>query len=116
MSKTLSKLLQEAMDLNLPQNYMKRKQELEKAIVETQHKYKDITCRNDTRICTECLNELKKQQVIDERMHNQKLIDNIVRKLLWDSFQKKIVVDVDMMKDKRTGEVLSPEVDYTYYK
>ena len=49
-------------------------------------------------------------------MHNQKLIDNIVRKLAWDSFQKKIVVDVDMIIDKRTGEVLGPEVDYTYYK
>ena len=41
---------------------MKTKQELEKAIAETQRKYKDITFRNDTPICTECLNELKKAE------------------------------------------------------
>ena len=72
MSKNaLSKLLEEAKELNMPRrNCMKAKQELQKAIAETQLKYKDIFFGNDASIYTQCLNQLKKQQIIDERMHN----------------------------------------------
>ena len=49
---------------------MKMKQELEKTIVETQQKYKDIIFGIDTPICKEPLKKLKKQQMIDERGHN----------------------------------------------
>ena len=45
---------------------MKKKQELQKVIVERKCKFEDIFA-NDTRTCIECLNELKKQQMIDER-------------------------------------------------
>ena len=46
--KKLSKLLQEAKEFNiLLRDFMKIKQELEKAIVETQRKYKDIIFGND---------------------------------------------------------------------
>lgn len=45
---------------------------------------------------------------IDDRMYNQKLLDGAVKMLAC----KNIVVDGDM-KDKRKGEVLFPEVDYT---
>ena len=46
--KKLSKLLQEAKELNIPlRDFMRMKQELEKAIVETQQKYRDIIFRND---------------------------------------------------------------------
>ena len=40
---------------------MKRKQDLEKTIVEPQCKYKDIIFGNDTPIYKQRLNELKKQ-------------------------------------------------------
>ena len=71
MSKNaLPELLEEAMQLNIPRrNCMKVKQELEKAIAETQLKYKGIFSRNDASIYTEFLNQLEKQQVIDKRMH-----------------------------------------------
>ena len=59
--KTLPKLLQEAKELNIPyRNCMKTKQELEKAIIETQRTYKYIIFGNDTPTCAECLNELQK--------------------------------------------------------
>ena len=57
--KILSKLLQKAKELNiLRRNCMKTKQELEKAIAETQLKYKGITFGNESRIREGCLNEL----------------------------------------------------------
>ena len=34
-----------------------------------------------------------------------------IRKLAWEGLQKNIVMDGDMMIDKRTGEALGPEVD-----
>ena len=40
-------------------------------------------------------------------------MDNAVRKLAWKYLQENMVVDGDMLIDKRTGEVLDPEVDYT---
>ena len=72
--------------------FMKRKQELEKTIVEPERKYKDILFGNDTPICKECLNELKKQQIIDERSRNQKLVENTIRKLTWNSIRKNMAV------------------------
>ena len=40
-------------------------------------------------------------------------MNNAVRKLAWKYLQENMVVDGDMLIDKRTGEVLDPEVDYT---
>ena len=34
--------------------------------------------------------------------------------LAWEGLQKNIKIDDDTMVDKRTGEVLDPEVDSTY--
>ena len=67
---------------------MKTKQEFEKAIADTQQKYKDIILGNDTPVCAECLNELKKQQVIDEKVHDQNLIENTTKKLTLGSLRK----------------------------
>lgn len=47
---------------------METGQESEKSIVEAQKKYDDITFRNDSRICKGSLNELQKQQAIDEKL------------------------------------------------
>ena len=61
-----------------------------------------------------CMDKLLKQQVIDERMYDQKLIDDTVKTLAWDELQKNIVMDGDMMMDIRTGEIFVPEVDNTH--
>ena len=60
-----------------------------------------------------CLNELRKQQAIDKYVYDQKLMEDMMRKL---ALQKNIVMDGDTMIDKRTGEVLDPGVDSTYWK
>ena len=39
-----------------------------------------------------------------------------MRKLACEGLQKNIVMDGDTIIDKRTGEVLDPEVDSTYWK
>ena len=51
---------------------------------------------------------------IDEKVHVQNLMDDTVRKAAWEGLQKNIVMNGDTIIDRRTGEVLGPEVDYTY--
>ena len=41
-------------------------------------------------------------------------MQDTMRKLSWEGLQENIVIDCDTMIDKRTGEVLDPEVDSTY--
>ena len=43
-------------------------------------------------------------------------MDDMLRKLAWYGLQKNIMMDGDTMIDRRTGEVLGPEVDSTYWK
>ena len=63
-----------------------------------------------------CLDELRKQQVIDKKVYYQKLMDDTLRKLVWDGLQKNIVKDGDTMIERRTGEVLDPEVNSTCWR
>ena len=63
-----------------------------------------------------CLEELRKQQIIDQKIYDQKLMEDTIRKLAWEGLQRNIVMDGDMMIDKRTGEVLDPDVDFIYWK
>ena len=63
-----------------------------------------------------CLDELRNQQVIDQKLYDQRLMEDTVRKLAWEELQKNIVMDGDMMIDKRTSEMLDSEVDFTYWK
>ena len=63
-----------------------------------------------------CLDELRKQLIIDQKIYDQKLMEDTMRKLAWEGLQKNIVIDHDTMIDKRTGEVLNREVDSTYRK
>ena len=62
------------------------------------------------------MDELRKQQAIDGKVYDQKLMDDAVRKLARDELQKNIAIDGDMMIDRGTGEVLASEVDYTRWK
>ena len=77
-------MLEKAKELNIPrQNCMKSEEELEKAIKDTVIKYKEIIFGKDSPNCMECLDELRKQHVI-----YQKLMDDTIRKLASDGFQK----------------------------
>ena len=95
---------------------MKTKEELEEAIKDTIKRYKEIVFGSDTPTCMACLDELRKQQAIDQHVYDQKLMVDTTRKLAWEGLQKNIVWTDDTMIDKGTGEVLDPEVDFTYWK
>ena len=71
---------------------------------------------SDTPVCMTCLDELRKQQFIDQKAYDKKLMEDTMRKLVWEGLQRNIVMDGDKMIDKRTGEVLNPEVDTAYWK
>ena len=62
------------------------------------------------------LEELQKQQIIDQKIYDQKLLEDTMRKLAWEGLQRNIVMDGDTMIDKRTGEVLNTEVESTCWK
>ena len=110
-------LLELARKLNIPRrNCIKTKEELEEAIKDTITMYKKIIFSWDSPACMVCLGELRKQQVIDQKIYGQKLMEDTMRKLAWEGLQKNVVMDGDTMIDKRTGEVLNPEVDSTYLK
>ena len=107
-------LLELAKQLNIPlRNCMKTKEELEGAIKDTITMYKEIIFSSDAPACMECLDEFRKQQAIDQHVYDQKLMEDTIRKLAWEGLQKNIVMDADRMINKRTGEVLIPEVDST---
>ena len=63
-----------------------------------------------------CLDELRKRQFINQKRYDQKLMEDTVRKLPWEGLQKNIIMDGDTMINKRTDEVLDPQVDSTYWK
>ena len=60
---------------------MKTKEELEEAIKDTITGYKGIIFGSDTPACMACLDELRKQQVIDQKIYDQKLIEDTMRNL-----------------------------------
>ena len=107
-------LLELAKKLNIPrQNCMKTKQE---PIKDTITWYTEIIFGSDTPVCMGCLDEIRRQQVIDQKIYDQRLMDDTVRQLAWDELQKNIVMGGDTMIDKETGEVLGPKVDSMYWK
>ena len=76
--------------LNIPsRNCMKTKEELEEAIKDTIKDCKEIIFGSDTPIWMACLNELRKQQAIDQHVYDQKLMDDMIRKLACEGLQKK---------------------------
>ena len=85
-----SSLLELAKKLNIPrQNCMKTKEELEEAIKDTITGYKKIIFCSGTPACMACLDELRKQQVIDQKIYDQKLMEDTMRKLAWEGLSKK---------------------------
>ena len=77
MNKT--SLLGVAKKLNISRrNCMKISEELEEAIKDTIKRYKEIIFGSDT---PACLDKLRKQQIIDQKMYDQKLMEDTMRKL-----------------------------------
>ena len=59
-------MLELAKKLNIPRrNCMKTKEELKEAIKDIIAMYMEVIFSSDTRACLACLDELRKQQVID---------------------------------------------------
>ena len=95
---------------------MKAKEKLKQAIKDTIKGYKEIIFGLDTTVSMACLNELRKQQIIDQHAYDKKLMDDTIRKLAWEGLQKNIMMDGNTMIDKSTGVMLDPEADSTYWK
>ena len=66
-------------------------------------KYKKIIFISDTPAYVACLDELQKQQIIDQKIYDQRLMEDTVGNLAWEGLQKNILMDGDTMIDKRTG-------------
>ena len=60
---------------------MKTKEEFKEVIKDTVKGYKEIIFGSDTPVCMACLDELQKQQIIDQYVYDQKLMDDTIRKL-----------------------------------
>ena len=87
-------LLELAKELNIPRrNCMKTKEELEEAIRDNITRYKEIIFGPDTSACMACLDELRKQQIIDHHVYDQRLMEDTIRKIVWKGLQKNIVMD-----------------------
>ena len=77
-------LLELAKKLDIPRrNCMKTKEELEEAIKDTITEYKEIISDSDTPACMACLDKLRKQQIIDQDVYDQRLMDDTLRKFAW---------------------------------
>ena len=88
MNKT--SLLELAKKLHISRrNCMKTKKELEEAIKDTIKGYKEIIFGSDTPVYMTCLDELQKQQIIDQYVYDQRLMNDTIRKLAWEGLQKK---------------------------
>ena len=81
---------------------MKTKEELQEAIKNTYTRYKEIIFGLDTPARMVCLDELRKQQITDQRVYDEKLMEDTMKKLTWERLQKNIVMD--------------GEIDSTYWK
>ena len=75
-------LLELAKKLNIPRrNCMKTKEELEEAIKDTITMYNEIIFGSNTPACMTCLYELQKEQIIDQKVYDQRLMEDTMRKL-----------------------------------
>ena len=80
MNKT--SLLEFAKKLNISRRKCRKtKEELKEAIKDTITVYKEIIFGSDTATCMACLDEIRKQQAIDQHVYDQKLMEYTRRKL-----------------------------------
>ena len=95
---------------------MKTKKELEEAIKDAIIMYKELFLVQIPPSVWHVWMNFENEQAIDQDVYDQKLMEDMMRKLAWEGLQKNIIMDGDTMIDKRTGEVLGPETDSTYCK
>ena len=69
-------------------NCMKTKEELEEVIKDTIKKFKEIIFGSDNPACMVCLEQLRKHQIIDQKIYDQKLMEDTMRKLAWEGYWK----------------------------
>ena len=62
------------------------------------------------------MDELRKQQVVNKKVYDQKLMDDVVRQLALKHLQESDVMVGDMLIEKRRGEILNSKVDNMCYK
>ena len=80
MNKT--SLLELAKKLNIPcRNCMKTRKEPEEAIKDNIKRCKKIIFSLDTPTCMACLEKVRKQQIIDQKVYDQRLMEDTMRKL-----------------------------------
>ena len=78
-------LLELAKKLNIPsRNCTKTKEELKEVIKDTITGYKEIIFGSDSLTFMACLDEPRKQQAIDKKVYDQRLMDDTMRKLVRD--------------------------------
>ena len=63
---------------------MKTKEELEETIKDHIRRYKEIIFGLDTPTCMAYLDKLRRKQIIDQKIYDQKLMDDLMRKLAWE--------------------------------
>ena len=69
---TLSKLLQAAEQLNIPHRNLMLRENLKKAVKDTIIRYKKTIFDVDSPTCINCVHELRKQQIINKNVYDQK--------------------------------------------
>ena len=67
---------------------MKTKEALEEAIKDAIKRYKGIIFGSDTPVCMACMDELRRQQIINQKIYDQKLMEDTMRKLAREDFKK----------------------------
>ena len=82
------------------------------AIKDNINKYIDIIFSVNSPICIERVNELRKQEVINEPKYKKTHLEDTVRKLAWDN----VAVDDEIIIGKGAGEFLGIDFQNTCCK
>ena len=85
----MNKLKEEAKILNIPKRCKMDKAQLTEAIQDAKTNYKKLIFDSDDIFCKECLSEQRKQNKIDNKIYNEKLMANTIRGLI----HKRIIED-----------------------
>ena len=82
-------LLELAKKFHIPRrNCMKTREEVEEEIQGTIARYKETIFGSDIPASMACLDELRKQQIIDQKVYDRRLMEDTVRNLTWEGLQK----------------------------
>ena len=103
----MNKLRERAKQLNIPRRHKMTREELEKAIEDTTLKYKELIFTSDV-VCKDCLNELRKHELLDEKQYKEKLMEQTIRDLSYvhTCLCTNTVIDGDIIACSDCGLVL----------